>query len=45
VLCVRPGSAGDSCLTQICGRKNVVRTDRIDRLPGKLPMLCLRLTA
>jgi uncharacterized protein with von Willebrand factor type A (vWA) domain len=39
------GAGGESYLTRIFGRRNVVRIDRIERLPEKLPMLYLRLTA
>jgi nitric oxide reductase NorD protein len=45
VFCVGLDSGGDSYLTRIFGRKNAVQIDRIDRLPDKLPMLYLRLTA
>jgi nitric oxide reductase NorD protein len=44
VFCVGLDAAGDSYLTRIFGRRNVVQVDRIERLPEKLPMLYLRLT-
>jgi nitric oxide reductase activation protein len=45
VFCVGLDSGGDSYLTRIFGRRNAVQIDRVDRLPDKLPMLYLRLTA
>lgn len=45
VFCVGLDSGGDSYLTRIFGRRNVVQIDRIEALPEKLPMLYLRLTA
>jgi nitric oxide reductase activation protein len=45
VFCVGLDSGGDSYLTRIFGRRNAVQIDRIERLPEKLPMLYLRLTA
>lgn len=44
VFCVGLDAGGDSYLTQIFGRRNVVQIDRLERLPEKLPMLYLRLT-
>ncbi|MCB1754266.1 MAG: VWA domain-containing protein [Gammaproteobacteria bacterium] len=45
VFCVGLDSGGDSYLTRIFGRRNVVQIDRLDRLPEKLPMLYFRLTS
>lgn len=45
VFCVGLDSGGDSYLSRIFGRRNVVQIDRIDRLPERLPMLYFRLTA
>jgi hypothetical protein len=45
VFCVGLDSGGDSYLTRIFGRRNVVQIDRLERLPERLPMLYLRLTA
>jgi nitric oxide reductase NorD protein len=45
VFCVGLDSGGDSYLTRIFGRPNVVQIDRLERMPEKLPMLYLRLTA
>ena len=45
VFCVGLDSGGDSYLTRIFGRRNVVQIDRVERLPERLPMLYLRLTA
>jgi nitric oxide reductase activation protein len=45
VLCVGLDSGGDSYLTRIFGRRNVVQIDNVAALPEKLPMLYLRLTA
>ncbi len=45
VFCVGLDSGGDSYLTHIFGRRNVLQIDRLDRLPEKLPMLYFRLTA
>ena len=44
-FCVGLDSGGDNYLTRIFGRRNVVQIDHIDRLPERLPMLYLRLTA
>ncbi|MCP4381731.1 MAG: VWA domain-containing protein, partial [Hyphomicrobiales bacterium] len=44
VFCVGLDSGGDAYLGRIFGR-NVVQLDRIERLPERLPMLYLRLTA
>ena len=44
-FCVGLDSGGDSYLTRIFGRRNVVQIDRLERLPERLPMLYLRLTA
>lgn len=44
VFCVGLDSGGDSYLSRIFGRRNVVQIDRLDALPEKLPMLYLRLT-
>lgn len=38
-------SGGDSYLTRIFNRRNVVQIDRLDRLPERLPMIYLRPTA
>lgn len=45
VFCVGLDPEGDRYLTRIFGRRNVLQIDRIERLPEKLPMLYLRLTA
>lgn len=45
VFCVGLDSGGDSYLTRIFGRRNVIQIDKITALPEKLPMLYLRLTA
>lgn len=45
VFCVGLDSGGDSYLTRIFGRRNAVQIDRVERLPERLPMLYLRLTA
>jgi nitric oxide reductase activation protein len=44
VFCVGLDSGGDSYLTRIFGRRNVVQIDKLERLPEKLPMIYLRLT-
>ena len=44
-FCVGLDGSGDSYLHKIFGRKNVAVIDKLDRLPEKLPMLYLRLTA
>ncbi len=44
-FCVGLDSGGDSYLTRIFGRRNVAQIDRLERLPERLPMLYLRLTA
>lgn len=43
VFCVGLDAGGDSYLTRIFGRRNVLQVDRIERLPEKLPMLYFRL--
>ena len=43
VFCVALDAGGDSYLTRIFGRRNVLQLDRIERLPEKLPMLYFRL--
>ena len=45
VFCVGLDSGGDSYLTRIFGRRNVVQVDNIERLPEKLPLLYLQLTS
>jgi nitric oxide reductase NorD protein len=45
VFCVGLDSGGDSYLTRIFGRRNVVQIDRLERLPERLPMIYFRLTA
>ncbi len=45
VFCVGLDSGGDSYLTRIFGRRNVVQIDRLERLPERLPMLYFRLIA
>ncbi|MGI9304239.1 MAG: nitric oxide reductase activation protein NorD, partial [Gammaproteobacteria bacterium] len=45
VFCVGLDSGGDSYLTRIFGRRNVVQIDRVESLPERLPMLYFRLTA
>lgn len=44
VFCVGLDSGGDTYLSRIFGRRNVVQIDRLEALPEKLPMLYLRLT-
>ena len=44
-FCVGLDGSGDSYLHKIFGRKNVAVIDKLERLPEKLPMLYLRLTA
>ncbi len=43
VFCVGLDAGGDSYLTRIFGRRNVLQVDRLERLPEKLPMLYFRL--
>jgi nitric oxide reductase NorD protein len=43
VFCVGLEAGGDSYLTRIFGRSNVIQLDRIERLPEKLPLLYFRL--
>jgi hypothetical protein len=45
VFCVGLDGEGDSYLTRIFERRNVLQIDRLERLPEKLPMLYFRLTA
>lgn len=45
VFCVGLDSGGADYLPRIFGRRNVVQIDRVERLPERLPMLYLRLTA
>lgn len=45
VFCVGLDAGGDSYLTRIFARRNVLQIDRLEGLPEKLPMLYLRLTA
>lgn len=45
VFCVGLDAGGDSYLSRIFGRRNVIQIDRLERLPERLPMLYLRLTA
>lgn len=44
-FCVGLDAGGDNYLNKIFGRKSVAVIDRLDRLPERLPMLYLRLTA
>jgi len=44
VFCVGLDHSGDTYLTRIFGRRNVVQIDRITALPERLPMLYFRLT-
>ena len=44
-FCVGLDSGGDNYLNKIFGRRNVAVIDNLDRLPERLPMLYLRLTA
>jgi hypothetical protein len=44
VFCVGLDSGGDTYLTRIFGRRNVVQIDRVTALPERLPMLYFRLT-
>jgi nitric oxide reductase NorD protein len=43
IFCVGLDAGGDSYLTRIFGRSNVIQLDRIERLPEKLPLLYFRL--
>ena len=43
VFCVGLDAGGDSYLTRIFGRTNVIQLDRIERLPERLPLLYFRL--
>jgi nitric oxide reductase NorD protein len=43
VFCVGLDAGGDSYLSRIFGRANVIQLDRIERLPEKLPLLYFRL--
>ena len=43
VFCVGLDAGGDSYLSRIFGRSNVIQLDRIERLPEKLPLLYFRL--
>jgi nitric oxide reductase NorD protein len=45
VFCVGLDAGGDKYLTRIFDRRNVLRIDRIEKLPERLSMLYLRLTA
>jgi hypothetical protein len=44
-FCVGLDSGGDNYLNRIFGKRNVAVIDRLERLPERLPMLYLRLTA
>ena len=44
-FCVGLDSGGDNYLHRIFGKKNTAVIDRLERLPERLPMLYLRLTA
>ncbi len=44
-FCVGLDSGGDTYLDRIFGRRSVALIDRIERLPDRLPLLYLRLTA
>jgi len=43
LFCVGLDAGGDSYLTRIFGRANVIQIDRIERLPERLPLLYFRL--
>lgn len=43
LFCVGLDAGGDSYLSRIFGRANVIQLDRIERLPEKLPLLYFRL--
>jgi hypothetical protein len=45
VFCVGLHAGGDTYLRRIFGRRNTIELDRVERLPEKLPLLYLRLTA
>ncbi len=45
VFCVALGDQNDQALDRIFGRRNLVRINRIERLPEQLPFLYMRLTA
>jgi len=44
-FCVGLDAGGDNYLNRMFGKRNVAIIDKLDRLPEKLPMLYLRLTA
>lgn len=44
VFCIALGRADDLVLGRIFGRRNVVKIDKVSRLPEKLPIVYLRLT-
>ncbi|MBO0755771.1 MAG: VWA domain-containing protein [Bradyrhizobiaceae bacterium] len=43
LFCVGLDAGGDSYLTRIFGRSNVIQLDHVDRLPEKLPLVYFRL--
>ncbi len=45
VFCVALGSGNDEALNRVFGRRNLLRVERIERLPERLPLLYMRLTA
>lgn len=45
VFCVALGDQNNEALDRIFGRRNLIRINRIERLPEQLPLLYMRLTA
>ena len=45
VFCVALGHGHEEALNRVFGRRNLLHIDRIERLPEKLPLLYMRLTA
>ncbi|WP_340117796.1 VWA domain-containing protein [Pelagibius sp. 7325] len=45
VFCVALGRGHEEALNRVFGRRNLLHIDRIERLPEKLPLLYMRLTA
>ena len=45
VCCVALGSENEEALNRVFGRRNLIRIDRVERLPEQLPLLYMRLTA
>lgn len=45
VFCIALGDADEQVLGRVFGRRNMARIDKISRLPEKLPLVYLRMTA